>query len=195
MRRKSVLDPIIETKSGASGFELNRQSKLGLRAVAGDLKYSDRCLLSGNEPCPRSDLPITIGFHSNGEWRSRPWSQTADNLNALRGSRRLTTSGRPAHPQPPQNHSRLRRKADRAFCRRLGINPHRFALVGVIVAIAAARGLEVTDEGVENQDQLAGLDKLGNRWGRAVHFARPIQPAGMDPVRGPVIRLADRVIH
>ena len=64
---------------------------------------------------------------------------------------------------------------DRAFVDGLGIDPHHFVLVGAIVAIADALGLEVTADGLENQDQLAGL----------------IQ----QPPRGQVIPLAGRVIR
>jgi len=166
--------------SRASGGARNGRIPIDLRAVAGDPRYSNRCLLPGNEPCTRSDLPITIGFHRNGEWRSRPRSQTPDNLKALGVTCRSTTSGRATHPQPPQKYSRRRGKADRAFVDRLGIDPHHSALVGAIVAIADAFGLEVTAEGVENQDQLAILKRLGCRRGQGFYLARPMPAADMN---------------
>jgi hypothetical protein len=39
-----------------------------------------------------------------------------------------------------------RRRRHRAFVDRLGIDPHHVALVGMIIAIADAFGLEATDE-------------------------------------------------
>ena len=52
-------------------------------------------------------------------------------------------------------------KVDRAFVDGLGTDPHDSALVAAIVAMAAALDLEVTAEGVETQDQLAHLKRLG----------------------------------
>jgi diguanylate cyclase (GGDEF)-like protein len=71
-------------------------------------------------------------------------------------------------------------KVDRTFIDGLGIDPHHSALVGAIVAIADALGLEVTAEGVENQDQLASLKRLGCRRGQGFYFARPMPAADMN---------------
>jgi EAL domain-containing protein (putative c-di-GMP-specific phosphodiesterase class I) len=68
-------------------------------------------------------------------------------------------------------------KVDRAFVDGLGTDPHDSALVAAIVAMAAALDLEVTAEGVETQDQLAHLKRLGCRRCRA--FTWPGQcPSG-----------------
>lgn len=71
-------------------------------------------------------------------------------------------------------------KVDRTLIDGLGIDPHHSALVGAIVAIADALGLEVTAEGVENQDQLASLKRLGCRRGQGFYFARPMPAADMN---------------
>ncbi len=63
-------------------------------------------------------------------------------------------------------------KVDRAFVDGLGTDPHDSALVAAIVAMAAALDLEVTAEGVETQDQLAHLKRLGCRRVQGFHLAR-----------------------
>ncbi len=65
-------------------------------------------------------------------------------------------------------------KVDRAFVDGLGTDPHDSALVAAIVAMAAALDLEVTAEGVETQDQLAHLKRLGCRRVQGFHLARPM---------------------
>ena len=64
-------------------------------------------------------------------------------------------------------------KVDRAFVDGLGTDPHDSALVAAIVAMAAALDLEVTAEGVETQDQLAHLKRLGCRRVQGFHLSRP----------------------
>ena len=64
-------------------------------------------------------------------------------------------------------------KVDRAFVDGLGTDPHDSALVAAIVAMAAALDLEVTAEGVETQDQLAHLKRLGCQRVQGFHLARP----------------------
>ena len=65
-------------------------------------------------------------------------------------------------------------KVDRAFVDGLGTDPHDSALVAAIVAMAGALDLEVTAEGVETQDQLAHLKRLGCRRAQGFHLARPM---------------------
>jgi diguanylate cyclase (GGDEF)-like protein/PAS domain S-box-containing protein len=65
-------------------------------------------------------------------------------------------------------------KVDRAFVDGLGTDPHYSALVAAIVAMADALGLEVTAEGVENQDQLAMLKRLQCRRAQGFYLARPM---------------------
>ncbi len=64
-------------------------------------------------------------------------------------------------------------KVDRAFVDGLGTDPHDSALVAAIVAMAAALDLEVTAEGVETQDQLAHLKRLGCQRVQGFHLSRP----------------------
>jgi EAL domain-containing protein (putative c-di-GMP-specific phosphodiesterase class I) len=61
-------------------------------------------------------------------------------------------------------------KVDRAFVDGRSIDPQKSA----IVVLADALGVETTDEGVEKQDQLASLRKLGRRRIQAFDLARPI---------------------
>jgi len=104
-------------------------------------------------------------------------SQTLASLKALGSSCRSTTSVRAAHPSAVSEvlpSTRLR--VDRAFVDRLGIDQHHSALVGAIVAIADALGLEVTAEGVENQEQFASLNRSGCRREQAFYLA-PADPS------------------
>jgi diguanylate cyclase (GGDEF)-like protein/PAS domain S-box-containing protein len=70
-------------------------------------------------------------------------------------------------------------KVDRAFVDGLGTDPHDSALVAAIVAMAAALDLEVTAEGVETQDQLAHLKRLGCRRVQGFHLARPMSAGAL----------------
>jgi diguanylate cyclase (GGDEF)-like protein/PAS domain S-box-containing protein len=65
-------------------------------------------------------------------------------------------------------------KVDRAFVDGLGTDPHHSALVAAIIAMADALDLEVTAEGVETVDQLAGLCKLACRRAQGFYLARPM---------------------
>jgi diguanylate cyclase (GGDEF)-like protein/PAS domain S-box-containing protein len=65
-------------------------------------------------------------------------------------------------------------KVDRSFVDGLGTDPHDSALVGAIVAMADALGLEVTAEGVETQNQLANLKRLHCRRAQGFYMARPM---------------------
>ena len=64
-------------------------------------------------------------------------------------------------------------KVDRSFVNGLGTNPHDSALVAAIVAMAAALDLEVTAEGVENQDQLDCLKSLHCQRAQGFYLVRP----------------------
>jgi diguanylate cyclase (GGDEF)-like protein len=65
-------------------------------------------------------------------------------------------------------------KVDRVFVDGLGTDPHDTALVAAIVAMASALDLQVTAEGVETHEQLAGLKHLGVQRAQGFHFARPM---------------------
>ena len=70
-------------------------------------------------------------------------------------------------------------KVDRAFVDGLGTDPHDTALVAAIVAMADALGLEVTAEGVEDQEQMSNLKGLGCRRAQGFHLAPPMPAAAM----------------
>ena len=74
-------------------------------------------------------------------------------------------------------------KIDRAFVNGLGINPHDTALVTAILAMAEALGLQVTAEGIENQDQLAALKNLNCARAQGFLLARPMPATDMPPRR------------
>jgi Amt family ammonium transporter len=65
-------------------------------------------------------------------------------------------------------------KIDRSFVNGLGINDHDTALVTAILSMAAALGLQVTAEGIENQDQLAALKNLNCARAQGFLLARPM---------------------
>jgi diguanylate cyclase (GGDEF)-like protein/PAS domain S-box-containing protein len=70
-------------------------------------------------------------------------------------------------------------KVDRAFVEGLGTDPQRTALVGAIIAMADAIGLEVTAEGVETADQLASLRRLECARAQGFYLARPMPAAAL----------------
>jgi EAL domain-containing protein (putative c-di-GMP-specific phosphodiesterase class I) len=71
-------------------------------------------------------------------------------------------------------------KVDRTFVMGLGKDPHASALVAAVVAMADALGIHVTAEGVETDDQLAALKRLGCTQVQGYIFARPMPAAAMD---------------
>jgi diguanylate cyclase (GGDEF)-like protein/PAS domain S-box-containing protein len=71
-------------------------------------------------------------------------------------------------------------KVDRSFVDGLGSDTHDSALVAAILAMAEALDLEVTAEGVENQDQLANLRNLGCQRAQGFYLGRPLPAADLD---------------
>jgi diguanylate cyclase (GGDEF)-like protein len=65
-------------------------------------------------------------------------------------------------------------KIDRSFVTGLPHDPDSRAIVGLIVGLAEALGLGVTAEGIEEEEQLAGLLELGCRRGQGYLFDRPV---------------------
>ena len=65
-------------------------------------------------------------------------------------------------------------KVDRSFIDAMGTDPHDSALVGAIIAMAAALGLEVTAEGVESETQLRALRALHVQRAQGFFLARPM---------------------
>jgi diguanylate cyclase (GGDEF)-like protein/PAS domain S-box-containing protein len=68
-------------------------------------------------------------------------------------------------------------KLDRASVMRIGSSGGAVPLVRAIVDLGRALGLSLVAEGIENEDQLAELRRLGVREGQGFRFARPV-PAG-----------------
>jgi diguanylate cyclase (GGDEF)-like protein/PAS domain S-box-containing protein len=68
-------------------------------------------------------------------------------------------------------------KIDQSFVDRLGQDRDDTAIVGAIVAMAHALRLSVIAEGVETQQQLAELRKLGCELAQGFLFSRPVPPA------------------
>lgn len=62
----------------------------------------------------------------------------------------------------------------------MGTDPHDSGLVAAIIAMADALDLEVTAEGVENQDQLANLKRLGCQRAQGFLLARPVPATELD---------------
>ena len=64
-------------------------------------------------------------------------------------------------------------KVDRSFVRGLGRDEGDSAIVGAVLGMARALGLEVVAEGVETGEQLACLRELGAQYAQGYYFARP----------------------
>jgi EAL domain-containing protein (putative c-di-GMP-specific phosphodiesterase class I) len=64
-------------------------------------------------------------------------------------------------------------KIDRSFVRGLGRDSEDSAIVGAVMGMARALGMEVVAEGIETEEQLACLTELGAELGQGFLFARP----------------------
>jgi EAL domain-containing protein (putative c-di-GMP-specific phosphodiesterase class I) len=71
-------------------------------------------------------------------------------------------------------------KIDQSFVRDLTIDPDDAAIVTAIVAMAASLGVEVVAEGVETEEQLAELKRLGCHRAQGYLFARPMSASAVD---------------
>lgn len=65
-------------------------------------------------------------------------------------------------------------KIDRAFVSQLSGDGTGSAVVTAVMHMAEALDLITTAEGVETEEQLKGLRRLGCRWAQGFHFARPL---------------------
>ena len=70
-------------------------------------------------------------------------------------------------------------KIDQSFVRDLTIDPDDAAIVTAIVAMARSLGVEVVAEGVETEDQLAELKRLGCHRAQGFLLARPMNSAAV----------------
>jgi EAL domain-containing protein (putative c-di-GMP-specific phosphodiesterase class I) len=64
-------------------------------------------------------------------------------------------------------------KVDRSFVRGLGEDSGDSAIVGAVLGMARALGMEVVAEGIETEEQLACLTELGAQYGQGFYFAKP----------------------
>ena len=67
-------------------------------------------------------------------------------------------------------------KIDRSFVAGLGVDPESETIVAAIIDLAHALDLTVIAEGVENEEQLAALRRLGCDQAVGFHFSRPRAP-------------------
>ena len=65
-------------------------------------------------------------------------------------------------------------KLDRTFVERLGLDAGSPTLIGEIVRMAASLGLETVAEGIERDEQLEHLRRLGCSLGQGFLFSRPV---------------------
>ena len=70
-------------------------------------------------------------------------------------------------------------KIDQSFVRDLTVDPDDAAIVTAIVAMARSLGVEVVAEGVETEEQLAELKRLGCHRGQGYLLARPMNAAAV----------------
>jgi diguanylate cyclase (GGDEF)-like protein/PAS domain S-box-containing protein len=64
-------------------------------------------------------------------------------------------------------------KIDRSFIRGLGEDAGDSAIVGAVLGMARALGMQVVAEGIENETQLQCLTELGVEYGQGFYIARP----------------------
>jgi diguanylate cyclase (GGDEF)-like protein/PAS domain S-box-containing protein len=70
-------------------------------------------------------------------------------------------------------------KIDQSFVRDLTVDPDDAAIVTAIVAMARSLGVEVVAEGIESEEQLAELKRLGCHLGQGYLLARPMPAAAV----------------
>jgi EAL domain-containing protein (putative c-di-GMP-specific phosphodiesterase class I) len=79
-------------------------------------------------------------------------------------------------------------KIDQSFVRDLTIDPDDAAIVTAIVAMARGLGVEVVAEGVETEEQLAELQRLGCYRAQGYLLARPMNAAAVRHLLGRTAR-------
>src|SRR5208337_1618773 len=65
-------------------------------------------------------------------------------------------------------------KIDKSFIENLGRDPENTAIVTAVISLARSLGMKVTAEGIENQEQMAYLQRLNCDQGQGYHFSRPL---------------------
>jgi diguanylate cyclase (GGDEF)-like protein len=76
-------------------------------------------------------------------------------------------------------------KIDKSFIENLGRDPENTAIVTAVISLARSLGMKVTAEGIENQEQMAYLQRLNCDQGQGYHFSRPLPaPAAEELLAG-----------
>lgn len=70
-------------------------------------------------------------------------------------------------------------KIDRSFVSRMNSDHENFEIVGTIITLAHALGMNVTAEGVETSEQSAQLRTLGCEFGQGYFFSKPLNSASV----------------
>ena len=80
---------------------------------------------------------------------------------------------------------------DRTFVQGVAESPVDSAIVRAVIDLANAMGIAAVAEGVETEDQVAGLKMLGCQMGQGFYFSRPLRAEEFDGAAHPALR-ADR---
>ena len=75
-------------------------------------------------------------------------------------------------------------KIDQSFVRDLTVDPDDAAIVTAIVAMAKSLGIDVVAEGVETEEQLEALQRLGCHRAQGYFLARPMSARDIDQALG-----------
>jgi diguanylate cyclase (GGDEF)-like protein/PAS domain S-box-containing protein len=81
-------------------------------------------------------------------------------------------------------------KIDRSFIERIGRDPENAAIVDAVIAMARALGLTTVAEGVETDQQLAEVARLGIDWVQGHYFSAPLSGAALTRVPAQAAALA-----
>jgi EAL domain-containing protein (putative c-di-GMP-specific phosphodiesterase class I) len=81
-------------------------------------------------------------------------------------------------------------KIDQSFVRDLTVDPDDAAIVTAIVAMAVSLGVDVVAEGIETEEQLEQLKRLGCRRGQGYLLARPMNAAAVTALLGAALEHA-----
>ena len=71
-------------------------------------------------------------------------------------------------------------KVDRTFVQGVAESPVDSAIVRAVIELANAMGISTVAEGVETEDQVTGLQRLGCEVGQGFYFSHPLRAAELD---------------
>ena len=75
-------------------------------------------------------------------------------------------------------------KIDKSFVDGLGSDPESTAIVTAVISLAQSLGMKVTAEGIETENQLAHLKRLGCDQGQGYYFSRALPPEAAEALLG-----------